>query len=87
MDLISEKNKASELLKTFCLMFKKQTEKDVKMISNDNEMEFVPNHLKKYYTEHNIMHQTSLDGTLQQNERVERKQTYFEYGRRFDVSS
>ncbi|KAJ1703741.1 hypothetical protein LUZ63_003520 [Rhynchospora breviuscula] len=71
--LMAEKSETSHLLKSFCKMVQTQFGVTVKCIRSDNELEFQSHHMKQFYADSGILHQTSCVFTPQQNGRVERK--------------
>ncbi|KAJ4747387.1 Retroelement pol polyprotein-like [Rhynchospora pubera] len=71
--LMAEKSETSHLLKSFCKMVQTQFGVTVKCIRSDNGLEFQSHHMKQFYAESGILHQTSCVFTPQQNGRVERK--------------
>jgi len=70
---MNEKSEASQLLRNFCKMAKTQFGAQVRMVKSDNGMKFTSNHIKEFYSERGIIHQTSCVYTPQQNGWVERK--------------
>jgi transposase InsO family protein len=69
--LLLDEKEAPRALLNFVALIKRQYEKEVKMIRNDNGTEFIC--LRSQFSELGIMFQTSCTGTPHQNGRVERK--------------
>ncbi|CAN1826383.1 Retrovirus-related Pol polyprotein from transposon RE1 [Linum perenne] len=68
--LMKHKSEARPLLQDFCVMILRQFDKKIKVIRSDQGQEF---HMRDFYAEHGIYHQTSCVERQQQNGKVERK--------------
>ena len=69
--LMREKREDGHFLNTFISLAKTQFDKCVKVVRTNNGVEFKSGHMRKFYTEKRIIHQTSYVETPQQNGRVE----------------
>ncbi|CAN1835494.1 Retrovirus-related Pol polyprotein from transposon TNT 1-94 [Linum perenne] len=68
--LMKHKSETRYLLQNFCIMIQRQFNKKIKIIRSDQGQEF---HMRDFYAEQGIYHQTSCVERQQQNGRVERK--------------
>ena len=68
-----ERGEASHLLKDFITKVRTQFERNVKIVTSDNESEFTSDPMQNFYREHGIKRQSSCVNTPQQNKRVKRK--------------
>lgn len=71
--LMHDKGQSGNLLHNFCIMARTQFARHVKIIRSDNGFEFHSKPMCQFYSDHDIIHQTSMVDTPQQNWRVERK--------------
>lgn len=69
--VVLDKKEVERVIKEFCAMVEIQFQNQVRVVRNDNGIEFLC--LKSYFAAQGIMHQTSCVRTPQQNGRVERK--------------
>ncbi|CAN1189995.1 Retrovirus-related Pol polyprotein from transposon TNT 1-94 [Linum perenne] len=68
--LMKHKSETRSLLQNFCIMIQRQFDKKIRIIRSDQGQEF---HMRDFYAEQGIYHQTSCVERQQQNGRVERK--------------
>jgi len=71
--LMKNRTKVSKLLKGFIAMIQTQFDKKVKVVRNDNGLEFTSGPMHGFYFEHGILQESSYVHTPQQNGRVEHK--------------
>ena len=70
---MKNRTKVSKLLKGFIAMIQTQFDKKVKVVRNDNGLEFTSGPMHGFYFEHGILQESSYVHTPQQNGRVEHK--------------
>lgn len=71
--LLHEKSRTQRALINFCKLIKNQFNRSIEIVRSDNGQEFLSRDQQEYFTDNNIIHQTSCIDTPQQNGRVEWK--------------